>query len=224
MWNAYILKGRTEMRKKIFLLIAGLLVSQLLLAEPYEVIFDYALKDRHIQLLGIPDGKKYLDDKVLVLLDSSNNKLDEVDVLLGDGENKDACVFTGDAAAIKVRIRNPYQNCFVYATSSSDKFARYDCERWVADAIVTGNYIIYSTEMVSNTVRRVSLADNTMFEYKGYYPNVDLFVDETEEGMLGIFKDEGFWYELYEDGSLVKSDRQYAPEKKRHIYDYWGKS
>lgn len=211
------------MKRKIVLCVFVLLLGQMLFAED-STVFDIPLGDRRIMCTAKEvTANGYSPEKTFVLVTDGYEYLDSTGyVKFYDGAYKGGTLITDNAFACRITLNDPYQNCFLYASSTSDHIARYDCPKWVADGIITDDYIIYSTEMVDNTVRRISLADNTVYEYDGYFPNVDLFPLENDEGILGIFRYNGAWYELYED-RVVKTGKQYSPEKKKALGDFWGK-
>ncbi len=214
------------MKKRMILPALILLMTSLLFAEDgYEVIFDVPLPNRHVQLQGKrSDGKiyPYEDEKKLVLTDADLHVLDVVDISFTDVAYTGAILLKDDALAFRITIREPYQNCFLYASDTSDTFSRYDCNKWVADGLLTDDYIFYSTEMEADTVKRISLADNSMYVYKGYYPNVTIYPSETGDGILGIFEYENVWYEILY-GWIIESRTTYSPEQKPYVTDVSGK-
>lgn len=210
--------------KKFFLTALMVAVFSLgAISEDYELIVKIPLESRIIEVWGIKSNSVtsrggYAWEKRFVLLDENGQSLDMLYAFNQGFYDSDSYIISDDAIAVKVKRSNPHRNCFLYADSSSSKFKEIPCPVFVADGLIVGGYLFYSTEMVLNTVIRVNLKDDSVFEYEGYYPNVDIYPSETGSA-LAIFFYEGKWHEICED-KIVKSEKKYNPGRKKRIVDY----
>lgn len=159
------------------------------------------------------NGDKRFGNKVLLLLDSQNNVLDEFSFY--DANNSGTFFASNTAFVLKGKITEPFQNILIYVSDDDVSFKKLNCENWVADIIVTDKYIIYSTEFDNDTIRRITIETNEMISYKGYYPNVDIYPSAISD-VLGVFEYKNKWYKILED-EIIETDESFFPDEKQRL-------
>lgn len=192
--------------KKIFLFIFIVFtLFNLIYAKEKKIMFSHSFGKRKVELKS--DSISNNDQKILFLKDINENILDSVEIFYPDTSYTGSVLKSDSAFAIRVTAKNPYRNCFIYASSSSNSFSYYDCDKWVASGIITDDFIIYSTEFDSNTIKRISLDTGEIFAYDGWFPNVSIYADANSD-ILGFFEYDGYWYEIM-NNIIVKSEKKY---------------
>ena len=161
---------------------------------------------------------KFDDNKILILKDKEGKILDSINIYYPDTNYRESVLLSNDAFALRITIKEPYKNCFIYANSQNKKFSFHDCSKWVADGIILDNYIIYSTEFDDNTIKKLDLSNDSIYSYDGYYPNVTIY-EYLDNEILGVFEFEGEWYEICKD-IIRKSTKQYQVSK-NNIYEHF---
>lgn len=205
---------------RYLLILIILSISNNLYAEnKFDTFFSSTIDEKNIEIIGTKnENNRFEDNKILLIRDEKGKVLDSINIFYPDTNYKESILLSEHAFALRITIKEPYRNCFIYTNSTINSFCFYDCSKWVADGILLDDYILYSTEYDNNTIKRIDLKTNTIYSYKGYYPNVTLFECDEDE-ILGLFEYEGAWYEIYDD-DIKKSQKQYNVTKK-NIYDYF---
>lgn len=203
--------------KYFFILLFMSITSNLFSAEKNNIFFSASIGTNKIEIIGKKNSnEKFDDNKILLLKDSEENILDTMNIYYPDTNYRESILLSNDSFALRITIKAPYRNCFIYANTRINNFCFYDCSKWVADGILLDDCIIYSTEFDDNTIKKIDLSNNTIYSYNGYYPNVTIY-EVSNINILGVFKFEGKWYEIYKD-IIKKSTKQYNITK-HNIYE-----
>lgn len=205
---------------KYFFMFLFLSFTVVLCAEnKYDTFFSASIGENKIEIVGKKNSDtKFDDNKILQLKNNKDQILDSINIFYPDTNYRESILLSSDAFALRITIKDPYQNCFIYTNSRIKKFCFYDCSKWVADGILLSDCIIYSTEFDDNTIKKINLSNNSIYSYKGYFPNVTIY-EYSKNNILGVFKFEGNWYEIYKD-NIKKSTKQYNVSK-LNIYEYF---
>ena len=183
----------------------------------HNIFFSATIGNKKIEITGKRNpNEKFDDNKILLLKDDKDKILDSINIYYPDTNYRESILLSSKAFALRITIKEPYRNCFIYTNSEINKFSFYDCSKWVADGILLDDCILYSTEFAENTIKKIDLYNNSIYSYNGYYPNVRIY-EYNENSILGIFEYEGNWYEIYND-YIMKSTKKYNV-KKHNIYD-----
>ncbi|MBC6712393.1 hypothetical protein [Treponema sp. Marseille-Q3903] len=203
----------------IFLIIS--ITANLYPENKCSTFFSAQIGNKKIEIVGQKkSNKKFDDNKILLLKDNKEKILDSINIYYPDTNYRGSILLSKDAFALRISLRisikEPYRNCFIYSNSRITNFCFYDCSRWVADGILLDDCIIYSTEFDNNTIKKIDLSNNCIYSYDGYYPNVTIY-EFVNNSILGVFEYEGKWYEIYKD-FIKKSTKQYKLTK-HSIYE-----
>ncbi len=206
--------------KYLFVFLFLTITTNLYAENKYDTFFSASIGKNQIAIVGEKKSDdKFYDNKILLLKDSNGKILDTIDIYYPDTNYRGSVLLSSNAFVLRITIREPYRNCFIYSDSRSNTFCYYDCSKWVADGIILDEYIIYSTEFDDNTIKRIDLNNNTTFSYNGYYPNVTIY-EYNKNNILGVFKFEGNWFEIYKD-EIKKSTEQFNLYKKNINDNYY---
>lgn len=78
-------------------------------------------------------------------------------------------------------------------------------DTWISSSIIKNGYVIYSTEFTDKTIKKIEIQTGRIFEYDGWYPNVEIYpVDD--ENIFGVFMYEGKRYLILND-TIVESEK-----------------
>ena len=203
---------------KYFFIILLLSISANLYSEnKYNTFFSASIGNKKIEIIGQKnENEKFDDNKILLLKDDKDKILDSINIYYPDTNYRESILLSSNAFALRITIKEPYRNCFIYTNLKLNIFCLYDCPKWVADGILLDDCILYSTEFDDNTIKKINLWDNSIYSYIGYYPNVRIY-EYNENSILGVFEYEGNWYEIYND-NIIKSAKNYNV-KKHNIND-----
>lgn len=91
-------------------------------------------------------------------------------------------------------------------------------DKWIASSIICRQYILYSTDFCENTIKRINLDTGEIFEYEGWYPNVEIY-ESLDENILGVFNYQNQFYNIFKD-KIITSNETFDCLKKDIFDDY----
>lgn len=186
-----------------------------------QTIVKILINDRILEILGTKkgDGNTFSEYKLLMLRNSEGSLLDSVSVILYDNQYAYTTSVTEDAVCFKIKSENEPIYRLVFVNSVSNSISMYPVkDKFIADICIGKTFILYSTEMDYNTIRKIDINTGETSDVKGYYPNAEIFC-QVVNGK------EKFWF-IYEnkcyiiDGNeAIRSNEILQKTKKTEIID-----
>lgn len=186
-----------------------------------QIIVKILINDRILEILGTKkgDGNTFSEYKLLMLRNSEGSLLDSVSVILYDNQYAYTTSVTEDAVCFKIKSENEPIYRLVFVNSVSNSISMYPVkDKFIADICIGKTFILYSTEMDYNTIRKIDINTGETSDVKGYYPNAEIFCQ-------AVNGKEKFWF-IYEnrcyiiDGNeAIRSNEILQKTKKTEIID-----
>ncbi len=89
---------------------------------------------------------------------------------------------------------------------------------FVADVVISENYIYYSTEHTNDTICRIDTQTGETIYLPGYYPNVSLYLTkENAEDVCFTYNNQNY---IIKDDSVILLSDEYEVLPKKRLKEY----